>query len=35
VVFPETEDYVKKIVAARSAYRELAPLLTAGEATPP
>ena len=35
VVYPETEDYVKKILAARSAYRELAPLLTAGEEAAP
>jgi len=34
VVFPETEDYVKKILGARSAYRELAPLLTADGETP-
>jgi hypothetical protein len=35
VVYPETEDYVKKILAARSAYRELAPALIAGEETTP
>jgi soluble lytic murein transglycosylase-like protein len=34
IVFPETEDYVKKIMAVRSAYRELAPQLIAG-ASPP
>jgi len=34
IVFPETEDYVKKILAVRSAYRELAPQLVAGESPP-
>ena len=32
---PETEDYVKKIIAVRSAYRELAPRLAEGDGTPP
>ena len=35
IVFPETEDYVKKIIAVRSAYRELAPRLAEGDGTPP
>jgi soluble lytic murein transglycosylase len=35
IVFPETEDYVKKIMAARSAYRELAPQLTADGVSAP
>jgi soluble lytic murein transglycosylase-like protein len=35
VVYPETEDYVKKILSARSAFRELAPRVAAtGEAAP-
>ncbi|HEY2954891.1 MAG TPA: lytic transglycosylase domain-containing protein [Candidatus Eisenbacteria bacterium] len=35
IVFPETEDYVKRILAARAAYRELAPRLArAGEIAP-
>jgi soluble lytic murein transglycosylase len=35
VVYPETEDYVKKILATRGAYRELEPRLVGGEGTPP
>ena len=35
IVYPETEDYVKKILSTRSAYRELAPRLAGAEQAPP
>jgi soluble lytic murein transglycosylase len=35
VVYAETEDYVKKILSARAAYRELDPRLAGGEEPAP